>query len=146
MREARNMNGQISNRPAHGSATDAADFVAVSDSQKALQQLLTSSIVLILGNFRILDRIGAGGMGIVFKAEHLDMRRHVAIKVLPESSNQDDRVLRRFYNEMRAVAQLMHPNTVAALDAGKDQNPDGRPRGASLLRDGIRTRSGLGRI
>jgi response regulator RpfG family c-di-GMP phosphodiesterase len=78
---------------------------------------------LILGNYRILNRIGAGGMGIVYKAEHLEMRRLVAIKVLP-LIDQDRTLLARFLSEMRAVARLQHPHIVAALDAGKLSGPD----------------------
>jgi response regulator RpfG family c-di-GMP phosphodiesterase len=82
---------------------------------------------LILGNYRVLDRIGAGAMGIVFKAEHCRMRRPVAVKVLPLSSGQDRKLLLRFYTEMRAVAELQHPNIVAAIDAGEtaSRDPDG---------------------
>ncbi len=79
---------------------------------------------LVLGNYRVLDRIGAGGMGVVFKAEHVEMRRLVAIKVLPLSEGQDPRLLQRFLAEMRAVARLHHPNIVAAIDAGKAQDID----------------------
>ncbi len=78
---------------------------------------------LTLGNYRILDRIGAGGMGIVFLAEHLCMRRRVAIKVLPLGPQEDGRLLTRFFVEMRAVARLQHPNIVAALDAGQVTDP-----------------------
>ncbi|MCC6421480.1 MAG: protein kinase [Gemmataceae bacterium] len=74
---------------------------------------------LTLGNYRILDRIGAGGMGIVFLAEHLCMRRRVAVKMLPLAPDKDPRLLSRFFAEMRAVAQLQHPNIVTAFDAGK---------------------------
>ena len=74
---------------------------------------------LILGNYRVLDRLGAGAMGVVFKAEHCRMRRQVAIKVLPLLSGQDQKLLLRFFTEMRAVAQLQHPNIVAAVDAGE---------------------------
>ena len=74
---------------------------------------------LVLGNYRVLDRLGAGGAGVVFKAEHCRMRREVAVKVLPLSSSQDQRLLLRFFTEMRAVAQLQHPNIVAAIDAGE---------------------------
>jgi response regulator RpfG family c-di-GMP phosphodiesterase len=73
---------------------------------------------LVLGNYRVLDRLGAGGMGVVFKAEHTLMRRLVAIKVLPQSAEQDDRMLQRFLSEMRSSARLLHPNIVSALDAG----------------------------
>jgi response regulator RpfG family c-di-GMP phosphodiesterase len=79
---------------------------------------------LILGNYRILDRIGAGGMGVVFKAEHIDLRRPVAIKVLALSSREDPRILGRFNAEMRAVAQLQHPNIVGAIDSGRFRADD----------------------
>jgi serine/threonine protein kinase len=79
---------------------------------------------LILGNYRVLDRLGAGGMGIVFKAEHLRLPRLVAIKVLPLSADQNPRLLQRFFGEMWAVAQLQHPNIVGAIDAGETANAD----------------------
>jgi response regulator RpfG family c-di-GMP phosphodiesterase/serine/threonine protein kinase len=85
---------------------------------------------LVLGNYRLLDRIGAGGMGVVFKAEHKYMRRLAAIKVLPLSADQNPLLLQRFYTEMRAVAQLQHPNIVCAFDAGRVDKPD--PYGQSL--------------
>jgi len=74
---------------------------------------------LVLGNYRVLDRLGAGGMGVVFLAEHIRMRKQVAIKVLPFGPDQDQRILRRFMTEIRAVAQLQHPNIVGAIDAGE---------------------------
>ena len=67
---------------------------------------------LVMGNYRVLDRLGAGGMGVVFKAEHIDIRRPVAIKLLAASHNQDEHILRRFLSEVRVVAQLQHPNIV----------------------------------
>ena len=79
---------------------------------------------LVLGNYRVLDRVGAGGMAVVFKAEHIEMRRIVAIKVLPHSPSSHANLLLRFVAEMRIVAQLQHPNIVAALDAGKTTPPD----------------------
>ena len=74
---------------------------------------------LVLGSYRVLDRLGAGGMGVVFKAEHVDMRRPVAIKVLVLHGDHDPRIEQRFLREIRVVAQLQHPNIVAAMDAGK---------------------------
>lgn len=79
---------------------------------------------LILGNYRVLDRIGAGGMAVVYKAEHLEMRHSVAVKVRPQYPEQDARLTLRFSNEMRIVARLRHPNIVAALDAGRVVPPD----------------------
>ncbi|HYT87579.1 MAG TPA: protein kinase [Gemmataceae bacterium] len=83
-----------------------------------------TSFGLILGNYRVLDRLGAGGMGVVFQAEHMRMRSRVAIKVLPLSPDQDQRILRRFMTEIRAIAQLQHPNIVGAIDAGEAVSED----------------------
>jgi response regulator RpfG family c-di-GMP phosphodiesterase len=74
---------------------------------------------LVLNNYRVLDRLGVGGMGVVFKAENVRMRRPVAIKVLALSHEHDPRLLQRFFTEIRAIAQLQHPNIVAAMDAGE---------------------------
>jgi response regulator RpfG family c-di-GMP phosphodiesterase/tRNA A-37 threonylcarbamoyl transferase component Bud32 len=79
---------------------------------------------LMLGNYRLLDRLGVGGMGTVYRAEHILMRRKVAIKVLQNSLQDDPIVLERFFAEMRAVANMNHPNIVAALDAGFAANED----------------------
>src|SRR5438445_7264304 len=73
---------------------------------------------LVLGNYRVLDRIGAGAMGVVFKAEHVELRKVVAVKVLPVSPDDDPDSLNRFKAEMRVIAQLHHPNIVVAADAG----------------------------
>ncbi len=89
-----------------------------------------STFGLVLGNYRVIDRIGAGGMAVVFKAEHLEMRHVVAIKVLHVTRGQDPRLETRFSAEMRAVARLRHPNIVAAVDAGRAFSPD--PEGPVL--------------
>jgi response regulator RpfG family c-di-GMP phosphodiesterase len=85
-----------------------------------------TSFGLILGNYRVLDRLGAGGMGVVFRAEHIRMRKQVAVKVLPFGPERDERILRRFFTEIRAIAQLHHPNIVSAIDAGVAESPDGQ--------------------
>lgn len=77
----------------------------------------------LLGQYRILDQLGQGGMGRVFKAEHLAMKRVVAIKVLAPKLVQSDRARELFLREVQAAAQLVHPNVVAAFDAGE---ADGR--------------------
>ena len=82
---------------------------------------------LLCGNYRILDRLGAGGMGVVFKAEHLFLRRVVALKILPNPFDEDLNLLPRFLSEIRSVARLQHPNIVAALDAGRTRGLDGEP-------------------
>jgi serine/threonine protein kinase len=72
----------------------------------------------ILGEYLIESKIGAGGMGQVFRARHRTMDREVALKVLPRSMSEDPAAVERFYAEVRATAKLMHPNIVTAFDAG----------------------------
>ncbi len=71
-----------------------------------------------LGPYRILDHIGAGGMGQVFLAEHTRMHRLAALKVLTPRLALEPSMLERFYCEARAVAALDHPNIVRAYDTG----------------------------
>ena len=74
---------------------------------------------LVYGDYTVLERIGAGGMGQVFKAVHRRMKRLVALKTLPPSMIENERALKRFYREVEAAAKLTHPNIVAAYDAGE---------------------------
>ncbi|HZY87746.1 MAG TPA: protein kinase [Gemmataceae bacterium] len=74
---------------------------------------------LVLGNYRVLERLGAGGMGVVFLAEHRLMRRRVAVKVLPVDDDCPPALRQRFYSEMRVQAELCHANVVLALEAGE---------------------------
>jgi serine/threonine protein kinase len=76
---------------------------------------------IISGKYKLLERLGAGGMGSVFLCEHQVMRRRVAIKVLPASQADDPSALERFHREARAVAQLHHPNIVTAYDIDQDR-------------------------
>lgn len=72
---------------------------------------------LVLGNYILMDPIGAGGMGQVFKAEHRRMKRFVAVKLLPDATLKDKATIARFEREVEAAAKVSHPNIVAALDA-----------------------------
>ena len=72
---------------------------------------------LVLGNYVILDRLGQGGMGVVFKAEHRRMSRIVALKVLSPEFARTPEALRRFQREVKAAARLDHPNIVTSHDA-----------------------------
>lgn len=75
-----------------------------------------------IGNYRVLERIGSGGMSSVFLCEHKHMRRRAAVKVLPTSMAEDPAALERFYLEARAVAALDHPNIVRAYDVDQDDD------------------------
>jgi serine/threonine protein kinase len=72
-----------------------------------------------LGQYRLLAKIGEGGMGAVYKALHTKLEKVVALKVLPAARLQDTAAVQRFEREMKAVGQLEHPNIVRATDAGE---------------------------
>ncbi len=72
---------------------------------------------LVLGNYVLLDKIGEGGMNMVFKARHRRMKREVAVKVLPQATTKDPVQAKRFLREAEAAAKLTHANIVAAYDA-----------------------------
>ncbi len=73
---------------------------------------------LVLGNYIVLDKLGQGGMGNVFKAKHRRMRRIVCLKVLRAAGRKSPTLMERFRREARTVGALKHPNFVVAHDAG----------------------------
>lgn len=83
--------------------------------------LKARATALTIGEYLLLDRLGAGGMGVVYKARHRRMERLVAIKVLSRQSTRTDDSVRRFYREIKALAKLQHPNIVIAHDASEYQ-------------------------
>src|SRR5262249_14182133 len=72
---------------------------------------------LVLGQYRIQERIGAGGMGQVFKPRHQAMGRTVALKVIRKDRLENETAVRRFQREIQIAAQLIHPNIVMSYDA-----------------------------
>src|SRR5207237_8564016 len=71
-----------------------------------------------LGPYEILEPLGSGGMGEVYRARDAKLQREVAIKVLPESVSRDADALVRFEREAKAVAALSHPGILAIHDLG----------------------------
>src|SRR5262249_45526423 len=72
---------------------------------------------LVLGQYRLLERVGEGGMGQVFKARHQSMGRIVALKVIRKDRLENEVAVKRFRREIQIVGQLAHPNIVLAFDA-----------------------------
>jgi eukaryotic-like serine/threonine-protein kinase len=74
---------------------------------------------VVAGRYRVLGLIGTGGMGAVYRAEHVHMRKTVALKLLHPELLRVDEVVQRFEREAIAAARIAHPNVVAASDFGK---------------------------
>jgi hypothetical protein len=74
------------------------------------------------GRYRIAGLLGRGGMGEVYRATDLTLGQAVALKFLPEATSNDERVLARFYNEVRVARQVTHPNVCRVYDVGQVQN------------------------
>src|SRR3974390_172513 len=84
----------------------------------------TSLVGREISRFLLLERIGQGGMGVVYRARDVQLDRFVALKIIPRTAHPDEERKRRFLHEERAASAVNHPNNVHIYEIGEEDGTD----------------------